>query len=226
MIKSSLTCPLIAILSISAVAAAEVDFLDLRLGVGVLSNTFKGASSTTAVDTNTHVSTTTDSSHDGRDSDNNYRGQMQLVWGYLGSAGGLIVGVGIAANQARFNNGSQEADVTTPTVDFLLGYGYAVSKAWHFELTPFAGAGRAYYSVRDNGSSSTSKDWEKFYEYGAKIGTYYTWDSKIQVGIEVPYLVGRFNPDYQHDDANNSYTVTDTRRNEGFGLLMTVGVRF
>jgi hypothetical protein len=213
-------------LSISIVGAAEADFLDIRLGGGVLSSDFKGASSTTVVDNSTHISTTTDSGRDGRDSDGNYRGQVQLVWGYLGSAGGLIIGAGIAANNARFDNGSQDADVTTPVVNILIGYGYAVSKAWHFELTPFAGAGRAYYSVRDNGSSNTSKDWDKYYEYGAKIGTYFTWDSGMQIGVEVPYLVGRFDPEYNHDESDYSYTVTDSRRNEGFGLLATVGKRF
>lgn len=214
------------LVSVSSMGAMDVEFLDLRLGGGMLSNNFEGSSTTTVTDNSTHVSTTTDSAHGGRDADNHYRGQFQLVWGNLGPFGGLILGGGIAANHARFKNGPQEAEVTTPVVDVLIGYGYAVSKSWHFELTPFAGAGRAYYHVSDEGSSSTSTDTERYYEYGAKIGTYVTSESGMQIGIDIPYLVGRFNPKYDHSDADSSYSVTDSRRNEGFGLLVTIGQRF
>jgi hypothetical protein len=219
-------CHLVSIVSLAGLAAADVDFMDIRVGAGVLSDTFKGSSSTTIVDANTNVSTTTYSGRDGRDADAHYRGQMQVVWGSLGSGGGLIIGAGIAANHARFDNGSQDAEVTTPVIDVLLGYGYALTTAWHIELTPFAGGGRAYYSVRDKGNTSTSKDWEAYYEYGAKLGTYITSDSGMQIGVEVPYLIGRFNPTYDHRDANNSYTITDSRRSEGLGLLVTIGKRF
>ncbi len=220
-----ISASLIALMSVSAAGAAEVDFFDIRLGGGILSDTFKGSSSTTITDNNSNVSTTSESGSDGRDSDGNYRGQLQFVWGNLGSAGGLILGAGVAVNQAQFDNGSQQADVTTPVVNFLIGYGFAVSDNWHVELTPFIGAGRSYYSVQDEGSSSTSKDWEAYYEYGAKIGTYLNMDSGLQVGLEVPYLVGRFEADYEHNDDANTYTVSDSRRNQGFGVLLTLGMR-
>lgn len=226
MTMSPLARPLFTVLAISAIGAAEVEFLDLRLGGGILSDNFKGASSTTVTDKTTSISTTTNSGEDGRDADSNFRGQLQLVWGNLGEAGGLIVGGGIAINNARFDNGAQEADVTTPVIDIMIGYGYAVTPEWHFELAPFAGVGRTYYSVRDNGSSTTSSEWDSYYEYGVKIGTYFTADSGWQVGVEIPYLVGRFNPEYDHNDNANTYTISDERRNQGFGLLVTVGMRF
>ncbi len=217
---------LIALLPVSAMAAADLDFWDLRVGAGVLSNNFEGASSTTVTNNTSNISTTTDSSEDGRDAESNYRGQIQLVWGNLGTAGGLILGGGIAVNNARFDNSSQDAEVSIPVVNVLAGYGYAVSKNWHFELTPFAGAGRAYYNVTDYGSSKDAKNAEKYYEYGAKIGTYVTSDDGLQLGIDVPYLVGRFNPKYDQRDDDNSYSVSDSRRNTGFGLLVTLGKRF
>ena len=178
------------------------------------------------VNNQNQVTSTQNSGDDGRDSDHNYRGQVQLVWGDLGPVGGLILGAGIAVNHARFENNAQEADVTTPVVDVLIGYGLAITPEWHFELAPFAGAGRTYYSVRDHDSTDTSKEWSKYLEYGGKIGTYYTFRQSLQVGLEIPYLVGRFDPDYQHDDNNNSYTVSDSRRNQGFGFLVTLGHRF
>ena len=210
----------------ASLGAAELTFLDLRLGGGVLSNDYKGASSITVTNNSSNVTTSTNSGEDGRDADQNYRGQLQLVWGFLGPAGGLVVGGGIAANQSRFKNGTQTTEVTTPVVDVLVGYGIAVIPEWHFELTPFAGAGRSYFSVTDSNGSYTSKDWGKYVEYGAKLGTYYTFNQSFQIGLEVPYLVGKFDPEYNHNDNNNTYTVSDSRKNQGFGVLLTVGARF
>ncbi len=219
-------CSLLVVVAASSLGAAELSFLDLRVGGGILSNEMKGSSSTTVTNNSTNVTTDSSSGNDRRNADNNYRGQLQLVYGNLGPAGGLIIGGGIAANQARFENGSTRTDVTTPVVDVLIGYGIAVTPSWHFELTPFAGAGRAYTSTQTGGNNSTSKDWSKYVEYGASIGTYYTFGGSLQVGLEVPYLVGRYNPQYTHDDGQNTYSVDDTNRNEGFGLLLTVGARF
>lgn len=219
-------CSLLIAAAASSLGAAEMSFLDLRVGGGILSTEFKGSSSSTVTDNNTNTTTSTSSGSDVQNADSNYRGQIQLVYGNLGPAGGLIAGAGIAANQARFDNSFYRTDITTPVVDVLIGYGIAVTPGWHFELTPFAGAGRAYYSVHNKGDSDTSKDWDKYVEYGAKLGTYFTFAESLQVGIEVPYLVGRFNPEYNHDDGQNTYNVSDTSRNQGFGLLLTVGGRF
>lgn len=226
MSRSVHACSLLVIAAASSLGAAELTFLDLRVGGGILSTTFKGSSSSTVTDNSSNVTTDTSSGNDVDNADSNYRGQFQVVYGNLGPAGGLILGGGIAVNQARFDNGFYRMDVTTPVVDVLIGYGIAVTPGWHFELTPFAGAGRAYYSVHSKGDSDTSKDWDKYIEYGAKIGTYFTFAESLQVGIEVPYLVGRFNPEYNHDDGQNTYNVSNSSRNEGFGLLLTVGGRF
>ncbi len=212
-------------LASATVAAADVSYLDLRIGAGVLSNEYKGTSTTTVTDGNGSV-TTIHSSDDGRDADHNWRGQVQLVGGQLGSAGGLVYGVGVAMNRATWENGSQDAHVSTPVIDILLGYGYAFTSNWHLELTPFAGVGRAYYSVSDGNSSSTSKEWNNYVEYGAKLGSYLTLDGGLQLGVEVPWLVGRFDPDYDHQDGTDQYSVSDERRNQGLGLLVSVGVRF
>ena len=211
---------------IGSASAADVSFLDLRFGGGLLSNDFKGDSSTTVTNTNTNVSSNSNTGGDSRDSDNNYRGQVQLVWGDLGPVGGLILGGAIAANHARFDNGNYTASVTTPVLDVMIGYGIAVTPTWHFELTPFAGYGRAFYSVDNANSSSTSKDSTSYVEYGARLGTYYTFPNSIQLGLEVPYLVGRYNPEYNHTSGTDTYNVTDERRNQGFGLLLSLGTRF
>ncbi len=207
-------------------AAAEMSVSDLRLSAGMLSNEYKGASSATVTDPNNNTVTTSSSSEDGRNADSNARVQLQYVEGKLGVYGGLIYGAGIAVNQATWDNGQQKAHATTPSVDVLVGYGYAFTPFWHAELTPFAGVGRSYYSVSDNGSVETSKKWDRYYEYGAKVGTYVTLAPGFLVGLEIPYLVGRFAPKYDYtDNGGRQWTVSDKRRNEGFGILLTIGAR-
>jgi hypothetical protein len=226
MTPSILSRTVLVLVAATGLGAADITFMDLRFGGGILSNTFKGSSSTTVVDDSTSISTSSDNGGDGPDSDQNYRGQLQLVWGDLGPAGGLILGAGIAVNHARFNEEFNDGEITTPVVDVLIGYGLAVTPEWHFELTPFAGIGRSYYSVKTDGSTSTSKDWDKYYEYGAKIGTYYTFEQRTQIGIEVPFLVGRFDADFNHQDNGHTFSLSDQRRNQGVGVLATVGMRF
>jgi hypothetical protein len=226
-IKSVSTSLTLLALAAMPLAAAEMTVADLRLGVGILSNEFKGASSTTVTNQNNNTVTSTNSSENGRNSDDNWRGQLQFVSGSLGAGGGLLWGVGVAVNNASWDNGTQDAHVSTPVIDVMLGYGYAFTPKWHFEVMPFAGYGRAYYSVTDNGSSSTSKEWDHYMEYGAKIGTYVSLNESLVLGVEVPYLVGRFDPDYSYKNSgNDSVTVSDTRRNQGFGVLLTLGGRF
>lgn len=206
-------------------AAAEMTVSDLRLSVGVLAREYTGESSTTISDQGGNFISSSDA--DGRDADANWRGQLQYVAGSLGQGGGLVWGVGVAVNNASWSDDGQDAYITTPVVDVLLGYGYAFTPEWHVELTPFAGYGRSYYSVSADGSTETSSDWVGYVEYGAKLGTYVALASGMVLGVEIPYLVGRVDPDYEYtDDGDRRVTVSEERRNQGFGLLVTIGGRF
>lgn len=212
-------------LGLSPVSAADLTLADIRVSAGVLSDEFRGASRTTVTDSQGNV-TTTRSGEDGRDADSHYRAQVQFVGGHLGNGGGLVYGLGVAVNHATWDNGAQDAHATSPSVQLLLGYGYAFTPAWHIELTPFAGYGRTYYSVSDDGSTDTSEEWSDYVEYGAKLGTYVALNEDFVLGIEIPYLVGRFDPDYDYNDGADSVSVSDERRSEGFGVLLTLGGRF
>lgn len=212
--------------AICPLAAADVNVSDLRVSAGFLSHEFRGNGTTTITESGGSLSTST-TFEDDRNADSNMRGQIQYVAGSLGVGGGLIYGVGVAMNQASWDNGSEKAYVSTPTVDVLLGYGYGVTPNWHFELTPFAGYGRAYYTVTSDSSQETSRDWENYVEFGAKIATYVALDDHLVLGIEVPYLMGRFDPDYSYDDNTNRHIeVTDKRENRGYGFLASLGYRF
>jgi hypothetical protein len=221
--RITIPCAALMAVSLSSLSAADLDLCDLRFDAGVLSHDFKGGSNTT-INTGTGT-TTTDSGDSGRNADENYRAQIQYVGGHLGFGGGLIYGAGIAVNRATWEDGAQDAHVTTPTVDVLLGYGYAVTPNWHFELAPFAGIGRAYYSVTDNGSTTRTNEWDKYLEFGARLGTYFALGGLV-VGVEVPYLIGKFNPSYNYSNGSNEVSVTDNRKNQGLGLLLSVGARF
>lgn len=217
-----------AVLSMAAIplTAADMTVADLRLGVGVLSPEFKGESSTTISDQSGNV-VSTSSDEDSRDSDRNGRVQLQFVAGSLGAGGGLIWGAGVAVNNATWHDGGQDAHLTTPVVNVMLGYGYAFTPDWHLEVTPFAGYGRGYFSVSDDGSTDTSKEWVDYLEYGIKVGTYAALGDSLVLGVEVPYLVGRLDPEYDYTDSGNQQvTVSDERRNQGFGLLVSLGCRF
>lgn len=219
--------PTVAMLAISLapLAAADLTIADIRVSAGVLSEEFKGASSTTVTDGQGGV-TTTRSSEDGRDADSHYRAQLQYVGGHLGAGGGFIYGLGIAVNHATWDNGAQDGHATSPNLNLMLGYGYAFTPHWHIEIAPFGGYGRTYYSVSDDNSSETSDEWTHYFEYGAKIGTYVALGGNLVLGVEVPYLVGRFDPDYNYDDGADSVSVSDERRSEGFGVMLTLGGRF
>lgn len=216
----------LATLAANPLCGAEMTLSDLRLSAGLLARDYKGSSNTTVTDLNHHLQTS-GSTQGGRDADRNSRAQLQYVGGRLGIAGGLIYGGGVAVNHASWDNGYQDAHATTPVVDLLVGYGYALTTWWHVEVNPFAGYGRSYYSVSSSNSRSTNKQWDHYVEYGGKIGTYAVIGSSLVLGLEVPYLVGRSDPDFDFtDNQNRQVTISDSRRNEGFGLLATVGIRF
>jgi hypothetical protein len=207
-------------------AAADMTVADLRLGVGVLSREYKGESSTKITDQGGNFISSSNNT-DSRNADANWRGQVQFVAGSLGQGGGLIWGAGVGMNNATWHNDGQDAHVSTPVIDVLIGYGYAFTPNWHLELTPFAGYGRGYFSVSDSGSTDTSKEWVNYVEYGAKVGTYVALGGSLVLGVEVPYLVGRLEPEYDYtDNANRQVAVSDERRSQGFGLLVTIGSRF
>jgi len=226
-LMNRISTSLLLLASSLPLCAAEMMVSDLRFAAGILSNSFDGASSTTVTNTSSNTATTTSSEDDGRNADSHYRAQIQYMRGHLGNGGGFIYGLGVAVNNANFENDSGDANVTTPVVDLLLGYGYAFTPGWHLEITPFAGIGRAYYSVDVDGATSISDETTSYVEYGIKAGTYFMLGDSFQVGLEVPYLASSFEPEYNYtDEGDDQVTVSDERNNQGFGVLLSIGGRF
>ena len=221
--------PLLAICTActAPLAAADVTIDDLRIGGGVLSNTFKGSSTETVSTAGGSTGTTSTQYNNAEDSRSNARGEIRYMGGSLGAGGGFIYGADIGFDQARFNNADgSTTEATSPLVDLHLGYGYAPIANWHFELTPFIGVGRTYYSLSGGNNSSTSHNWTKFWEYGGELSTYYTFPGGFQLGVEVPYQVARYNASFSHSNNGQNLGVSDSRRSQGFGILGFIGVRF
>ncbi len=213
--------------SACAFAVDEVNVCDLRLGGGVLPKTYRGGATSTVTNSGGTVTSTTSTSPTPRSPDANYRGQLQFMTGHLGSAGGFLIGGDLAVNQARFENSTSTTTFTTPVIDLLIGYGFAPTPSWHFELTPFVGYGWTFFNVSNNNQTDTSSH-ENYIEYGARAATYWTFKSGWQIGVEVPYLIGRSKPEYTSTDKSTGdrLTVSDDRKNQGFGVLASLGVRF
>jgi hypothetical protein len=217
----------IATLAMTAVsmAAADVQVDDLRAGAGLLSKNFTGGSNFTVTSSNGSVNGSSSGDGTGTDAHRNSRGELQWMAGHLGDAGGFIYGVDLADNRATFDQGSTTATYDTPVIDLNLGYGYAVTHNLHFELTGFGGFGWTYFKISSQNNVS-EKFHEHYLEYGARLGGYYTFDNRLQVGVEIPYLVGNFHPSFSSSDSNgDTVSYSNHERNKGLGLLVQVGVR-
>jgi hypothetical protein len=210
----------------STVGAADATLGDLRAGLGVLSRTERGGATTTVTDASGAVVSSTDTSPTPRSPDRNERVELQYVAGHLGGSGGIVYGITGSVNLASFSGNGTTTTFTTPVVDLLLGYGYAFLPRLHLELTPFAGFGWTYVDVTGDSQTNVKVD-QHYLEYGARASLYWTFSSRWQLGVEVPYLVGLTNPDYSvTTSGNNRVSVSDERRNQGFGAIGQLGVRF
>lgn len=221
-----LACLSVLVLA-SGAAAAEMDVSDLRLGFGVLPRNFEGGSTTTVTNSSGTVTSSTSGTPGGQEPDRHWRGHIQYMVGHLAPAGGFLIGADLGVNQARFEGAGSTATWTTPVVDLLLGYGFAPTPNWHFELTPFAGLGWTFYEISGNNQTDVNLD-EYYLEYGIRAATYITFKSGFQLGLEVPLVWGHYDPSYTSTDSSTGdrVTVQDDRRNQGLGVIGSLGVRF
>jgi len=206
-------------------AAEDMQLEDLRIGAGILSNNFTNGSDVTVTSGNGSVAgSSSTGSSSGQDSHRNNRAEVQFMMGTLGHGGGFIYGADVAVNRQKFTNNA-DATLDTPVIDIDAGYGYALNKNIHFELTAFGGFGWTYYKI-NTPDGSEEKFNEHYLEYGGRLGAYYTFDSKWQVGFEVPYLVGAFHPNFSTTTSNgDTASYSNSEKNKGFGVLVQAGLR-
>jgi hypothetical protein len=215
----------LAAISAAPAAGADMEVEDLRVGGGVLSKVFTGGEAYSATDSGGTVTTTSVENPNGTDARRNYRAEVSYIGGRLYTGGGLLGGIDVALNQARFEASGAEVVDNTPVADLQLGYGIAPLPNWHFELMAIGGFGWTYERLTGSGITSTHVH-THYLEYGGRIGTYYAIGGRLVLGLEVPYLVGDFHPSVTTSDSSGDHiTASDRLRNRGFGVLAQVGVR-
>ncbi len=208
-----------------ALPAADMAFTDLRLSVGFLSPRTEGSSSTTVEGPG--LSGAFPAIDDDENATATQRGQLQVVFGRLGLGGGLVTGVGVAVNRATWHDGLRKIQVTAPVMNVLAGYGYAFNTRWHAELTPMVGFGRASYTITQDDGRRSSATWEPYVEFGGRLATFVQVNKTTMLGLEIPYLISRFRSEFETMTPDGrTATVRETHRQQGLGLLVSVGVRW
>lgn len=80
-----------------------------------------------------------------------------------------------------------QVDITALTVHF--GWGFEVATRtrgrWHWEFTPYAGAGFASVDWVDGFTGAEDSDDGTYFELGGRVGTYYTFPFGLQIGANV-----------------------------------------
>ncbi len=212
------SCPL----AISAVEPLVLN--DLRAGAGTMFDDFSSRTNTTTTSpAGTVLATTSDEHHDDAIE---FRAGIQYLAGTLGPGGGLIYGAQMADYRARFHDDTSTTTIDGPVVDALAGYAVSPVSGFHLEATPIAGIGYAFLDIRDrNGQVIGNRS--LYIEYGFRVAAYATIDDCWQIGLEVPFMVGRWRPKYGYlDGAGNHIEVSDKRVKSGGGVMLSLGVRF
>jgi hypothetical protein len=159
-----------------------------------------------------------------RNAISNHRVELQYQGGRMGAWGGPIYGAAVWYGQAKFVDSDHEDDLNTAGIDLDVGYGLALSSAWHVEATVMAGAGRSQTEVF---GSSDEERTRPAYEGGARIGAYWTGESGFQLGIAVPYLYNDTHSSYSYVGGDGTLDHVDEKRiNRGFGVLVSAGLRW
>jgi hypothetical protein len=217
---------LVPLLAISALAAEDVHVSDLRLELGIMPNNFD-ADSSIRVTNSSGTLISSSSSSDQENADSNWRGAIQAMFGNLGDSGGFLIGGEIAVNHATFSRGGgNDFTQTSPVADLMLGYGFAPSKPWHFEITPFGGIGVTYGNYQNNNQVDLNYD-QVYTEYGIRGASYLTFDSGWQLGVDLRYVVAQTNPEFDYTTTgNNTVSEDQDQENHGFSGLVGIGRRF
>lgn len=121
-------------------------------------------------------------------------------------------------------------------VDLFAGFAWAFTPSWHIEEGLLLGGGRSYYRNTidawwEDGSDLHGEGNGWTYEYGARIGTYYTLSQHVQAGLDLRYLVTETHEHIvsSHTNTNDgtfdSYDMRPSIRVQGFGGTLAIGWR-
>lgn len=120
--------------------------------------------------------------------------------------------LGFELSMNTFESGRQNqpsVDMSAVALSVHFGWGFEIATRtpgrWHWELTPFVGAGLADADVTPAGGGGGQSDEGVYYEVGGRLGSYYTFTNGIQIGAEVRYVYSDTDVEpFQNDDLSTS----------------------
>jgi hypothetical protein len=152
-------------------------------------------------------------------------GWYRSLYGLEDGKGSFLWGGEFAYDQL----GDEDKRARGGMVDGFVGWAWAFTPRWHIEHGLMLGAGAHRWQIDTDGGES--EDLAFAYEYGIRIGTYYTLGSRWQAGIEGRFAAMRssiHSDDERHaagqPDRTISYDVET--QIDGFGITASVGYRF
>ncbi len=153
--------------------------------------------------------------------------------------GSLVMGVEIALDQVEQEQSVFTLEGDTWLVDVFLGWGWALTPSWHIEQGIIGGVGESRWrwhgedtmlavggEIADEDATSRSFA----YEYGFRLGTYWTLAQGWQAGVDVRYLLMRSEAVFRSTSTSSGNNEIITFRPDieisGLGAMISLGYRF
>ncbi|MBA3708081.1 MAG: hypothetical protein H0W83_04560 [Planctomycetes bacterium] len=149
--------------------------------------------------------------------------------------GAFMWGVELAKDLTKSGQYNIHLDGDAIMLDGFLGLAWAFTPAWHLEEGLLLGVGQSKWDFKVDKWFINGSDWKdsytsSAYEYGFRVGTYYTFSQHWQVGVDGRYLVMRSKAKFTGNATQGAVTETSTYEPtiqiDGLGATISVGYRF
>jgi hypothetical protein len=133
-------------------------------------------------------------------------------WSKLLEDGEFIVGLEASTNHLMIeqNSNSPLIDVRSYQITIHPGIGWLLDRHFHVEVNPYAGVGMSEYEQSKAGSGSAP-----YFEGGLRGAAYYTWNTGLQLGMQIGYHYGRI-----HGEIDPGYDVKFVMQGLTFGMQL------
>jgi len=154
--------------------------------------------------------------------------------------GSAVIGVELALDQLEQEQSVFTLEGDTYVIDVFLGWGWALTPSWHIEQGIIGGVGESRWRWHGEGTmitvageqadeDATSRSFS--YEYGFRLGTYWTLAQGWQAGVDVRYLLMRSEAIFRSTATNSAgdsevLTFRPDIEISGLGAMITLGYRF
>jgi hypothetical protein len=236
-----MTRPIALLLSIAASAsAADLMVEDLRLNYSpIMGQSFKmtgrlidqAPADPALTPTDGNESVTKDSKSHSRIGLGFYRTFRELEL----NKGSFMWGVELSKDRTESGQYNIHLDGDGVFVDGFLGIAWAFKPWWHLEEGLLLGVGQTTWDFQVNQWFIDGSDWKDSYastayEYGFRIGTYFTISDHFDLGLDGRYMVMRSKAKFTGNVTQGAVTETSsyepTIQIDGLGATLSGGYRF